>query len=167
MSRGVGWAWEKIYEFLDSGLGILDCGRRHMSDCRRRNVQERQRRISLLRPVLRPICNGVGRSFWSARPHRYRQRSGYFAALKRRQLWQKLVNIKTRLTLDLTDNEFQRVKDLEELYDETSQAAAVRVAIRHDLYFAKRVKAGGKIQVLNPDGTVEIIVFPEWMFLQC
>ena len=68
-----------------------------------------------------------------------------------------------RLTLDLTKNDMVRAKKLEEIYETTSQADAVRTAIRHDLAMVEFIKAGGRIQHVKKDGTVETLVFTEWM----
>lgn len=51
------------------------------------------------------------------------------------------------------------------MYGEISQAAAVRAAINHDLYFAQIIEAGDKIQVVKKDGTIETIMFVEWLQL--
>lgn len=70
---------------------------------------------------------------------------------------------KSRVSLDLSVNDMNRVKRLERLYDMESHAEVARSAIRHDVVLAEFVKAGGKIQHLKKDGTVETIVFTEWM----
>jgi hypothetical protein len=70
---------------------------------------------------------------------------------------------RTRLTLDLSKSDLARAKKLEEIYDVSSQAEAVRTAIRHDLYLAQIIKDGGTIQHTKKDGTVETVVFTEWM----
>ena len=56
-----------------------------------------------------------------------------------------------------------RARKLEEIYETTSQAEAVRTAIRHDLILIEFIKAGGKIQILKKNGTVETLVFTEWI----
>jgi hypothetical protein len=57
----------------------------------------------------------------------------------------------------------EKARKLEEIYDVTSQAEAVRTAIRHDFTLVEFVKAGDKIQRLKKDGTVETLAFIEWL----
>jgi metal-responsive CopG/Arc/MetJ family transcriptional regulator len=70
---------------------------------------------------------------------------------------------RTRLTLDLTENDIKRTEKLEAIYETTSRSEAVRIAIRHDLVLIQFIKAGNKIQLVKEDGTVETLVFTEWM----
>jgi len=57
----------------------------------------------------------------------------------------------------------EKARKLEEIYDVTSQAEAVRVAIRHDLALVEFARAGDKIQRLKKDGTTETLAFIEWL----
>jgi hypothetical protein len=68
-----------------------------------------------------------------------------------------------RLTLDLIPSDMKKARKLKEMYDITSQAEAVRTAIRHDLALVEFVKAGDKIQRLKKDGTIETLAFIEWL----
>jgi len=76
---------------------------------------------------------------------------------------QRLKKPKTRISLDLSAGDIERVNKLEKIYDADSHAKVIRTAIQHELKLIEFIKAGGKIQHLKENGDVETLAFIEWM----
>lgn len=60
-----------------------------------------------------------------------------------------------------------QVEKLQKIHDVQSHAEVVRTSIKQNLVLSEYIEQGDKIQRLKKDGTVETIVFTNWMPFYC
>lgn len=64
-----------------------------------------------------------------------------------------------RITLDLSQEFYDRLEELEELVEGESKAAVIRNALRLYEYIAQRTAEGDQFKAIHKDGTEERVVF--------